>query len=55
MLLSSSLVPLRSIDALRVALPAMSDARTSVTLNRPLERAAAGFGIATSPGLPSDA
>ncbi len=55
MLLSSSLVPLRSLDALHVALAAMNDARTIVTFDRTLERAAASFGILTSPGPPADA
>ncbi len=55
MLLSSSLVRLRSLDALHVALAAMNGARTMVTFNRTLEGAAAGFGIVTSLGLPSDA
>jgi len=46
---------LRPLDALYVALEAMNDARTIVTLNPAFERAAVGFGIATSPDLPSDA
>jgi hypothetical protein len=50
MLLSSGLAPLRSLDALHVALAAMNDARTVVTFDRTLGRAAASVGMLTAPG-----
>ncbi len=50
MLLSSLLFPLRTLDALHLALAATNEARTILTFDQSLVRAAAGFGILTAPG-----
>lgn len=52
MLLSSALVPLRSLDAIHVALATTSEVRTILTFDRNLARAAASCGILTAPVLP---
>ena len=54
MLLSSRLLPLRTLDALHVALATTSEARTILTFDQNLARAAAGFGLLTSPGFPPE-
>jgi predicted nucleic acid-binding protein len=51
LLLSSALVPLRSLDALHVALAATSDVRAILTFDRNLARAAASCGILSAPAL----
>ena len=55
MLLASPLLPLRTLDALHLALAATNDARTILTFDQNLARAAAGFGLLTAPGLPGGA
>lgn len=49
MLLSSARVPLRTLDALHIALATAGEVRTILTFDRNLARAAAGFGILTAP------
>lgn len=49
LLLSSALVPLRSLDALHLALAASSGAMTIYTFDRNLARAAGTIGLLTAP------
>lgn len=51
MLLCSPIASPRTLDALHLALAATSDARTILTFDRSLARAAAGFGLLTAPYL----
>ena len=51
MLLSSARIPLRTLDALHLALATASEVRTILTFDRNLAKAAAGFGILTAPAL----
>ncbi len=55
MLLSSAALPLRSLDALHLALAASGGARTILTFDRSLARAAAAFGLLTAPDPPNGA
>lgn len=51
MLLASPLLPLRTLDALHLASAATHDARTILTFDLNLARAAASFGLLTAPSL----
>jgi uncharacterized protein len=52
MLLSSTIVPLRSLDALHLALAASGGVRAIFTFDRNLARAAGTFGLLTAPDPP---